>query len=66
MIKLTNIDGQKIYLQPNAITRITESSVSGKWHGIQSYVKTSDGVTIEAYESCDEILKQMENEQNVE
>lgn len=54
MIKITDIDGRIHMLNPSAIAKISEAGDSGKWHGIQSYVKTY-GATIEARESAAEI-----------
>lgn len=55
MIRVTDLNGQTHLLHPDAIARITEAGVSGKWHGIMAYVKTFDGQTIEARESALEI-----------
>lgn len=55
MIRVTDLNGQTHLLHPDAIARITEAGVSGKWRGIMAYVKTFDGQTIEARESVMEI-----------
>jgi len=51
---------------PNAIARLVEPGTSGKWHGVNCYVKTFDGVncyvktfdgdTIEVRESVFEVM----------
>lgn len=61
MIKITDTSGATHYLHPNAIARIVEAGVSSKWHGIQAYVKTFDGKTIEARESAVDIARQVES-----
>ena len=37
------------------IARVTEAGVSGRWHGIRAFVRTYDGVTIEACEEAEHI-----------
>ena len=51
----TDINGLRHLLHPNAIARIDEPGVSGKWHGIQAYVRLFDKTTIEAREAVLEI-----------
>ena len=51
----TDINGLKHLLNPDAIARIDEPGVSGKWHGIQAYVRLFDKTTIEAREAVLEI-----------
>lgn len=49
MIRLTERDGQAHYLAAQNIARVTEAGgVSSRWHGIRAFVRTYDGVTIEA------------------
>ncbi len=55
MIRLTDINGQTHYLAPETIARITEAGASSQWHGIRAFVRTSEGRTIEARETADEI-----------
>ena len=55
MIRLTERDGQAHYLAPQNIARVTEAGVSSRWHGIRAYVRTYDGVTIEACEEAGHI-----------
>jgi hypothetical protein len=55
MIRITNIEGRAVFLHPNAIAKVTEAGTSGQWHGIRSYVRTFDGLTIEAREHACEI-----------
>lgn len=59
MIKLTDINGRAHYVAPNNIVRITEAGTSSQWHGIRSFVKTSDGVALEASETVDKIAAQI-------
>ena len=56
MIQLTDINGRTHAIHPDAIARLVEPGTSGKWHGINCYVKTFDGNTIEARESVSEIM----------
>ena len=56
MIKLTDINGRTHAIHPDAIARLVESGTSGKWHGVNCYVKTFDGDTIEVRESVYEIM----------
>ena len=37
------------------IARVTEAGVSSRWHGIRAYVRTRDGLTIEASEEAADI-----------
>lgn len=55
MIRLTERNGQAHYVAPLNIARVTEAGVSCRWHGIQAYVRTRDGLTIEARETADQI-----------
>lgn len=50
VIKLTDIDGKTHAIHPDAIARLVEPGSSGKWHGINCYVRTFDGDTIEVRE----------------
>lgn len=56
MIQLTDINGRTHAIHPDAIARLVEPGTSGKWHGINCYVRTFDGDTIEARESVSEIM----------
>lgn len=55
MIRLTEHNGKAHYLAPQNIARVTEAQVSSRWHGIRAYVRTYDGVTIEASEEAGHI-----------
>lgn len=55
MIHITDFKGQTHYLAAQNIARITEAGTSSQWHGIRAYVRTSDGETIEASETANEI-----------
>ena len=56
MIQLTDINDRTHAIHPAAIARLVEPGTSGKWHGVNCYVKTFDGDTIEARESVYEIM----------
>lgn len=60
MIELVDINSRKHAVHPNAIARLVESGTSGKWHGINCYVRTFDGETIEVRESVSEIVRILE------
>lgn len=51
MIQLSDLNGQTLLLHPDAIAQVTEAGASSKWHGIQAYVKTFDGRTLEVRET---------------
>ena len=57
MIQLTDINGRTHAIHPDAIARLVEPGISGKWHGVNCYVKTFDGDTIEVRESVSEIMQ---------
>ena len=57
MIQLTDINGRTHAIHPDAIARLVEPGTSGKWHGVNCYVKTFDGDTIEVRESVSEIMQ---------
>ena len=57
MIQLTDINGRTHAIHPDAIARLVEPGTSGKWHGVNCYVRTFDGDTIEAQESVSEIMR---------
>jgi uncharacterized protein YlzI (FlbEa/FlbD family) len=56
MIQLTDINGRTHAIHPDAIARLVEPGTSGKWHGINCYVKTFDGHALEVRESVSEIM----------
>ena len=56
MIELTDINGRKHALHPDAIARVIEAGTSSQWHGINCYIKTFDGDTIEARETVFEVM----------
>ena len=56
MIQLTDINGRTHAIHPDAIARLVEPSTSGKWHGINCYVKTFNGDTLEVLEDVSEIM----------
>ena len=56
MIQLTDINGRTHAIHPDAISRLVEPGSSGKWYGVNCYVKTFDGDTIEVRENVHEIM----------
>ena len=56
MIQLTDINGRTHAIHPDAIAHLVEPGTSGKWHGINCYVKTFDGYTIEVLEDVSEVV----------
>ena len=56
MIQLTDIDGRTHAIHPDAIARLVEPGNSGKWLGVNCYVKTFNGDTIEVLEDVSEIM----------
>lgn len=57
MIQLTDVNGRVHAIHPDAIARLVEPGSSGKWHGINCYVRTFDGDTIEVRESVSLIME---------
>ncbi len=56
MIQLTDVNGRVHAIHPDAIARLVEPGSSGKWHGINCYVRTFDGDTIEVRENVFEVM----------
>ena len=56
MIQLTDTSGRTHAIHPAAIARLVEPGTSGKWHGVNCYVRTFDGDTIEVRETVSEIM----------
>lgn len=59
MIQITDMDGRRHYLHPDAIARVTQAGPN--WHRIGAYVRTFDGKTIEAQESAEEIARTIDS-----
>ena len=57
MIKLTDISGRTHAIHPDAIARLVEPGTIGKWYGINCYVRTFDGDTIEVRENVFEVMR---------
>ncbi|WP_422847593.1 hypothetical protein ACOYR4_18430 [Acidovorax sp. M14] len=55
MIRLIDINGLTHYIAPQSIAKIIEAGTSSQWHGIRAYVRTTNGETIEARETADQI-----------
>ena len=60
MIQLTDINGRTHAIHPDAIARLVEPGTGGKWRGINCYVKTFDGDTIEVRETVSEVVRMIE------
>ena len=56
MIQLTDINGRTHALHPDAIARLVEPGTSGKWLGINCYVKPFNGDTLEVLEDVSEVM----------
>ena len=65
MIQLTDINGRTHAIHPDAIARLVEPGNSGKWHGINCYVRTFDSVTIEVRESVSLIMDLIKSAQEI-
>ena len=63
MIQLTDISGRTHAIHPDAIARLVEPGNSGKWFGINCYVKTFDGRTLEVRESVSLIMELIKSAQ---
>ena len=63
MIQLTDINGRTHAIHPDAIARLVEPGTSGKWLGINCYVKTFDGHTLEVRESFSLIMELIKSAQ---
>lgn len=59
MITISDIDGRKHYLHPDAIARISEAGASSAWHGIRSIVHMFDCRLIEARELPTDLAQQI-------
>ena len=56
MIQLTDINGRVHAIHPDAIARLVEPGTIGRWYGINCYVRTFDGDTIEVRENVFEVM----------
>ena len=63
MIKLTQHNGNAVYLAPDAIARIKEAGTSSQWHGIRSIVTTFDKQTLEVQDRAEDIAKAVDAQQ---
>lgn len=59
MITLTDSNGLKRYLAPDAIARIDEACTSSQWHGICTIVRTFDGQVLEVKQRADDVVRQI-------
>lgn len=60
MITVTDTKGQKHHLAPDAIAKVSEASLSSRWHGIHAYIKTFDGDELGVREESEQVLAQIE------
>ena len=60
MITVTDTKGQKHHLALEAIARVSEASLSSRWHGIHTYIKTFDGDELGVREEAEQVLAQIE------
>ncbi|MFS0827609.1 hypothetical protein [Pseudomonas phoenicis] len=58
MITLTTTNGNKHYMAPSAIARVSEAGASSQWHGICAIVHTFDGQTLEVRERAADIASE--------
>ena len=56
MIQLTDTSGRTHAIHPAAIARLVEPGTIGRWYGINCYVLTLDGDTIEVREHVSEVM----------
>ena len=61
MIEVTDSNGRKHLLSPDAIVRVSEAETSSQWHGIRSYIETMHGRTIECQQSVQEVRKLLQS-----
>ena len=61
MIEVTDSNGRKHLLNPDAIVRVSEAETSSQWHGIRSYIETMHGRTIECQQSVQEVRKLLQS-----
>ena len=66
MIRLSERNGQAHYVAVLNIARGSEAGTSSQWHGIRSFVRTSDSQTIEATETADQIAALVTNAEHAE
>lgn len=59
MITLTDSNGLKRYLAPDAIASVTEACTSNQWHGICAIVRTFDGQVLEVKQRADDVVRQI-------
>lgn len=66
MIEITKPSGEKVWLANAAIASVETAGTSSQWHGIRSYVTTFDRKVIEARETYEEIVKQLEEQRHAD
>ncbi|WP_175649469.1 hypothetical protein [Pseudomonas sp. Marseille-P9899] len=59
MITLTDNNGLKRYLAPDAIARVDEACASSQWHGICAIVRMFDGQVLEVRQRADDVVRQI-------
>lgn len=59
MITVTDTKGQKHHLALDAIAKVSEASLSSRWHGIHAYIKTFNGDELGVREDAQQVLAQI-------
>mgnify|MGYP000893353632 CR=1 FL=1 len=59
MITLTDSNGLKRHLAPDAIARVDEACASSQSHGICAIVRTFDGQVLEVKQRADDVVRQV-------
>lgn len=57
MIEVTDHRGGAVLVNPRNIVTVTEASVSGRWHSINSIIKLDNGAVIESRDTVQDIRK---------
>lgn len=61
MIEVTDSKGRAQLVNPKEIVWVAEAAAaSGYWHGIRSFIKTTDGATLECKESVQEVKERLQ------
>lgn len=66
MIEVTNTYGKRVFLAESAIAELIDSGDSSKWHGINAYIRTFDGRTIEIKDTVESVMRAINKERSHE
>ena len=55
-------NGKTVYVSTVAIASVTEAGASSQWHGVRSYIKTFDGMTIDCEQTAKEVIEAMKGQ----